>query len=46
MLKPSPGLVDHAIADGLAVPPGGTVKLVVLNGAGETVGEGELTLAG
>jgi hypothetical protein len=39
-------LARRAIADGLAVPPGGTVKLVVLNGAGETVGEGELTLAG
>jgi hypothetical protein len=39
-------LARQAIADGLAVPPGGTVKLVVLNGAGETVGEGSLTLAG
>jgi hypothetical protein len=38
-------LARQAIADGLAVPPGGTVKLVVQNGAGETVGEGVLTLS-
>ena len=38
-------LARQAIADGLAVPPGGLVKLVVLNGTGEPVGEGELMLS-
>ena len=38
-------LARQAIADGVAVPPGGTVELVVLNGGGGTVGEGRLTLA-
>jgi hypothetical protein len=37
-------LVRQAIADGVAVPVGGTVQLIVLDGAGTTVGEGTLSL--
>ena len=38
-------LAGQAIADGVGVPRGGTVELIVENGAGETVGEAELRLA-
>ncbi len=37
-------LARQAIADAVAVPPGGTVELVVLDGSGAVVGEGELHL--
>ncbi|HEX4517954.1 MAG TPA: hypothetical protein VH063_00095 [Gaiellaceae bacterium] len=39
-------LVRKAIADRVSVPPGATVSLQVLNGAGAVVGEGALRLAG
>ena len=38
-------LARQAITDGVGVPPGGKVELVVENGAGERVGEAELRLA-
>ena len=37
-------LARQAIADGLGVPPGGAVEIVVENGAGERVGEASLRL--
>jgi hypothetical protein len=37
-------LVRAALNEGLAVPPGGSASMVVVDAAGKVAGEGELTL--